>query len=118
MAKPNYIFVVAAEGREVPIPRNQASAAGARLLICKPGEVHRLPYGSFVRRRLASGDLRLTDRTGKPVNELAAAVAPDVELEATLESGEPSAAFGELPPIAGEVTARIALPSSSNPGGK
>lgn len=82
-AKPiTHVFVTAAEGREVPIPQNEATAPGSELLRVKHGAVHRVPYSTFTRKRLASGDLLLVNRRGSEVKELADASAPDpVELD-------------------------------------
>ena len=57
MSKPTHVFVTAAQGRLCPIAARDATGPGGTLLIVKPGDVHRLPYSSFVRRRLAAGDL-------------------------------------------------------------
>lgn len=57
MSKPTHVFVSAAPGRLCPIAPSDATAPGGRLLICTPDEVYRLPSTSYVRRRIAAGDL-------------------------------------------------------------
>ncbi len=79
-----HIFVAAAIGREVPIPTAEATAPGGALLRCLPGKVYRLPYSTYTRKRVASGDLFLVDRSGGKVRDFADASAPDVlELDDT-----------------------------------
>jgi hypothetical protein len=71
---PNFVFVTAAPGRVVPIPASDGAAAGAAILLVEPGSVYRVKWSAYVRRRIPSGDLSLTDHLGRPVqNQLAAA---------------------------------------------
>lgn len=72
-----HIFVTAAPGREVPIPAGEATAPGGALLRCVPGKVYRLPWSTYTRKRVASGDLVLADRRGSKVSEFANADASD-----------------------------------------
>lgn len=60
-----YMFVTAAVGREVPIPSGEATAPGGVLLRCLPGKVYRVPYSTYVRKRIAAGDLLPCTRTGE-----------------------------------------------------
>lgn len=84
MSKPSHVFATAAPGREVPIPTSEATAPGAALLRCFPGKVYRLPYSSYLRRRVISGDLILTGRAGSTAADLDAARADDpVETDET-----------------------------------
>ncbi len=79
-----FIFVTAGPDRQVPIPADEGSSPGGMQLRCTPGKVYRLPYSTYTRKRLASGDLLLTNREGMPVAERALAAAPDVvELDDT-----------------------------------
>ncbi len=57
MTKPTSVTVTAAEGRIVPIAPSDATAPGGRLLMVNPGDVVELPNSSYVRRRIAAGDL-------------------------------------------------------------
>lgn len=116
MAKPTHVFVTAAPGREVPMPKRQVAAAGARTLRVKSGTVQRVPYTSYTRRRIARGDLLLVDRAGAAAKNISDAAAPPqvasrhlegreparrVTKEAEIEGGGPPATFGDAPPIDG-----------------
>jgi len=80
------VFVIVPEGREVPIPATEATAAGGAALRCKPAakgaaaRVYRLPWSTYTRRRVNAGDLVLCDRQGRKVASAASAAAP-AELE-------------------------------------
>jgi hypothetical protein len=56
--------------RLVPIPANEATAAGGEQLRCVPGKIYRLPYSSFTRRRITAGDLSLVNKGGTKVKVL------------------------------------------------
>ena len=57
MSKPSTVLVTAAAGRLCPIAAIDATAPGGRLLYVKPGDEVELPNSSYVRRRIAAGDL-------------------------------------------------------------
>lgn len=76
MATPTHVFVTAAEGREVPMPQNEVSAPGGVLLRCLPGKRYRVPWTTYTRRRINSGDLVLVDDAGRPTPDLDRATAP------------------------------------------
>lgn len=80
MSAPKYVFVTAAEGREVPVPPNEASAPGATMLRCLPGKVYRLPWTTYTRRRITSGDLILCSRNGVHAPDAEKADASDAAL--------------------------------------
>ena len=88
-----HIFVRARPGRTVPVHPNAASGAGGTLLLCVEGKIYRLPYTTETRKRITAGDLELCDRAGKPVAELAAASAPEVELDESGAVVQPGAKF-------------------------
>jgi hypothetical protein len=81
--QPTHVFVTAAEGRLVPVPPNEASAPGSVLLKCEAGKVYRLPWSSYVRRRILAGDLLLCNQWGTKVSDASAAEAPVVKLDDT-----------------------------------
>lgn len=77
------VFVIAAEGREVPIPPSEAAAAGGTLVRIRAdkgadGKPKRfaLPWTTYTRKRIAAGDLILVDADGKPAKDRHAAAAP------------------------------------------
>lgn len=89
MSKPiTHVFVIAAEGRLVPVPPSEATAAGASLLTLKASEekgkplVYVLPWTTYTRRRIGGGDLFLTDRSGTKVGSPDKARADGIKLEA------------------------------------
>lgn len=64
---PTHVRVTAAKDREVPIALQTASAPGGDLLRVKAGDIVRLPWDSYVRRRVIAGDLVLVNKGGTPV---------------------------------------------------
>ncbi len=81
MTTPTHVFVTVPEGRLVPVPRSEASAAGGGLLKAAPAKLYALPWTTFTRRRIAAGDFVLVDRDMKPVKSPSAAAAPtDIKL--------------------------------------
>jgi hypothetical protein len=76
MAKVTHVFVTVPEGRIVPVPSNEATAAGGTLLRCGHGKVYCLPWSTFTRRRIPSGDLVLSNSAGSKVTSIEAARAP------------------------------------------
>lgn len=100
--KPKTVLVTAAAGRLCPIAAADASAPGGGLLMCHPGKVYRLPYSSYVRRRINAGDLELVDG----LTDAPGAIG-EVD-EVALEGGGPPAVFGDAAPA--DDTAKIAEP--------
>lgn len=76
MANPTHIYVTAAEGREVPFPPSEVSAPNGVLLRALPGKAYRVPYTTYTRKRINSGDAIMCDIRGNPVRDLASAAAP------------------------------------------
>jgi hypothetical protein len=73
---PTHVYVTAAEGRECPIPSNEATAPGGSLLRVLPGKRYRLPWSQYTRKRVRSGDLVLVNAGGTPVGDPEQAAAP------------------------------------------
>lgn len=87
MSQPiTHVLVTAAEGRLVPVPPSELSVSGAPVATIEAGKVYRLPWSTYTRRRLASGDLLLVDaKSKKPTKSTdpsAAAVGVDLKLAA------------------------------------
>lgn len=70
MTIPTHVFVTAADGREVPMPQNEVSAPGGVLLRCVAGKRYRVPWTTYTRRRINSGDLILVDDAGRPTPDI------------------------------------------------
>lgn len=72
-----HVFVRALPGKTVPL----MEGGRLRLLVEKDEEgvdnVYRVPWTTETRKRINAGDMRLSDRAGNEVPELAAATAPD-----------------------------------------
>jgi hypothetical protein len=73
---PTHVFVTAADGLEVPMPQNEASAPGGSLLRVLPGKKYRVPYSAYVRKRVRLGDLQLLNAGGTKVTDPEQATAP------------------------------------------
>lgn len=71
------VFATVPTGRLVPIPTSEATAGGGALLTCAPGKVYVLPWTTYTRKRVKSGDLVLTNQGGTAVADPLAAIAPD-----------------------------------------
>ncbi len=88
-----HVLVTAVEGRLVPIPPSEGSAAGAAILTIEPGKVYRLPWSTYTRKRLAGGDLELVNaktrkprgKGEKPATPEEASVKVDLKITATGE---------------------------------
>lgn len=80
MPNPTHVYVTAAEGKLCPWPASEASSPAGQLRV-EPGKVYRVPYTTFSRRRLNSGDVLLCTRDGKIVKpgDLTSAAAPNEE---------------------------------------
>lgn len=81
---PTHITVTAAEGRLVPLHSGTAVGPGRSHKQVEPGEVVRVPYDSFVRRRVAAGDLVLCNTDGVAVTTPEDAAYPDDRYQADL----------------------------------
>lgn len=73
MSQLTHVFVTVPEGREVPINKNEATAAGGMLLRCVQGDpkspnVYKLPWTESTRRRVNAGDLVLSNQSGTRVD--------------------------------------------------
>lgn len=72
-----HVFVRALPDKTVPL----MEGGRLRLLVEKDEEgvdnVYRVPWTTETRKRINAGDMRLSDRAGNEVPELAAASAPD-----------------------------------------
>lgn len=75
MSALTHVFCKVPEGREVPIPANEASSAGGGVLRCLPGKVYKLAWTTYTRRRILGGDLILTNQGGTKVDSPEAARA-------------------------------------------
>lgn len=94
MATPTHVFVTAAEGREVPMPQNEVSAPGGVLLRCLPGKRYRVPWTTYTRRRINSGDLLLIDTDGRLAhNDIdradASTAVPALDTDGSIAQPEP-----------------------------
>lgn len=78
MTKPiTHVRITAADGRMVPFPASEVSAPGGDQLRAVAGKRYRVPFTTYSRKRIASGDVVLVDAAGKPTKDLAAASCPD-----------------------------------------
>ncbi len=70
-----HVFVTVPVGRLVPVPASEARAVGAVVLLCEPGKVYALPWSTYTRRRLKTGDFILSNQGGTAVKDAESARA-------------------------------------------
>lgn len=63
--QPETVIVTAPEGRATPLHRTTGRLPGGGLLIVNPGEEVEVPHDSYVRRRIARGDLVIVNKAAK-----------------------------------------------------
>lgn len=76
MTQLTHVFVTVPEGRLVPIPASEATAAGGELLKAEPGKLYAVKWSTFTRKRVAGGDFVLANKNGKHVTTPTEATAP------------------------------------------
>jgi hypothetical protein len=104
-----HVFVTVPTGRLVPVPANEGTGAGGRLLMCEPGKVYCQPWSTYTRKRIAGGDFALATRDGSPartreeasasastLRDDSGAVAADQRTDATINAEAAKAAKAAL----------------------
>lgn len=82
-----HVFVTVPQGRKVPVPASDAAVAGGSILIAEWGvdaegnpktkaNLYALPWNTYTRKRVRSGDFVLANSSGTTVKEAIEASAP------------------------------------------